>query len=143
MTLKEQINKDFIQARKEKDILRSNVLRIIKAHFDAFKIDNGRDMDEKEAINYLLKEQKQTEEAMTFAKDANRADLVEENEMKLHIISSCLPEMMDEAAIRTHLVEIGIPQMDMKDAMKKAMAELDGKAEKKTVSKVVKELLGK
>lgn len=143
MTIKEQVNKDFIQARKDRDTLKANVLRIIKAHFDAFKIDEGRDMDEKEQVNYLLKEQKQTEEAIAFAKEADRTDLVEENEAKLAIISSYLPQMMTEEEVRTFLTEKGISEMAMKDAMKLAMGELDGKAEKKMVSQIVKELLGK
>lgn len=143
MTIKEQVSKDFIQARKDRDTLKTNVLRIIKSHFDAFKIDEGRDMDEKEQINYLLKEQKQTEEALTFAKEANRDDLVEENQAKLGIISTYLPKMMSEEEVRTFLTEKGVAEMPMKDAMKLAMSELDGKAEKRMVSQIVKELLNK
>ena len=141
MTINEQISKDFIQARKDRDTLKTNVLRIIKSHFDAFKIDEGREMTDTEQINYLLKEQKQTEEALTFAKDASRADLVEENEAKLAIISNYLPKMMTESEVREYLTEKGVGDMVMKDAMKLAMGDLDGKAEKKMVSQIVRELL--
>ena len=105
MTIKEQINKDFIQARKDKEALKISVLRIIKSHFDSFKIDNGRDMDDKEEINYLLKEQKQTEEAIQFANEAGRDDLVQENKEKLAIISNYLPTMMTQEAIESFLTE--------------------------------------
>lgn len=143
MPIRIKINKEFLQARKEKNILKANVLRNIKSHFDSYKIDHGHDMDEKEQINYLLKEQKQTEEALKFAEDADRADLIEENQMKLAIIGGYLPEMMTEDEIRNHLVEAGVPNMNMKDAMKTAMTSLDGKAEKRIISQIVKELLGK
>lgn len=143
MTIQEQVSKDFIQARKDKDKLKTDVLRIIKSHFDAFKIDNGREMDDKEQVNYLLKEQKQTEEAMTFAKEANRDDLVEENQMKRDIIGTYLPQMMTEAEVTDFLTEKGVPDMAMKDAMKLAMGELNGKAEKRMVSQVVKKLLAR
>lgn len=143
MTIKEQINKDFIQARKDKEALKISVLRIIKSHFDSFKIDNGRDMDDKEEINYLLKEQKQTEEAIQFANEAGRDDLVQENKEKLAIISSYLPTMMTQEAIESFLTEKGVADMAMKDAMKFSMAELDGKADKKVISQVVKGLLAK
>lgn len=143
MTIQEQVSKDFIQARKDKDKLKTDVLRIIKSHFDAFKIDNGREMDDKEQVNYLLKEQKQTEEAITFAKEANRADLVEENQAKREIIGAYLPQMMTEAEVTEFLTEKGVPDMAMKDAMKLAMSELNGKAEKRMVSQVVKKLLAK
>lgn len=143
MTIQEQVSKDFIQARKDKDKLKTDVLRIIKSHFDAFKIDNGREMDDKEQVNYLLKEQKQTEEAITFAKEADRADLVEENQAKREIIGAYLPQMMTEAEVTEFLTEKGVPDMAMKDAMKLAMSELNGKAEKRMVSQVVKKLLAK
>lgn len=143
MTIKEQINKDFIQARKDKEALKISVLRIIKSHFDSFKIDNGRDMDDKEEINYLLKEQKQTEEAIQFANEAGRDDLVQENKEKLAIISNYLPTMMTQEDIESFLTEKGVSDMAMKDAMKFSMAELDGKADKKVISQVVKNLLAK
>ena len=143
MTIKEQINKDFIQARKDKEALKISVLRIIKSHFDSFKIDNGRDMDDKEEINYLLKEQKQTEEAIQFANEAGRDDLVQENKEKLAIISNYLPTMMTQEDIESFLTEKGVADMVMKDAMKFSMAELDGKADKKVISQVVKNLLAK
>lgn len=143
MTIKEQINKDFIQARKDKEALKISVLRIIKSHFDSFKIDNGRDMDDKEEINYLLKEQKQTEEAIQFANEAGRDDLVQENKEKLAIISNYLPTMMTQEDIESFLTEKGVGDMAMKDAMKFSMAELDGKADKKVISQVVKGLLAK
>jgi uncharacterized protein len=143
MTIKEQINKDFIQARKDKEALKISVLRIIKSHFDSFKIDNGRDMDDKEEINYLLKEQKQTEEAIQFANEAGRDDLVQENKEKLAIISNYLPTMMTQEDIESFLAEKGVADMAMKDAMKFSMAELDGKADKKVISQVVKNLLAK
>ena len=143
MTIQEQVSKDFIQARKDKDKLKTDVLRIIKSHFDAFKIDNGREMDDKEQVNYLLKEQNQTEEAITFAKEADRADLVEENQAKREIIGAYLPQMMTEAEVTEFLTKKGVPDMVMKDAMKLAMSELNGKAEKRMVSQVVKKLLAK
>ena len=143
MTIQEQVSKDFIQARKDKDKLKTDVLRMIKSHFDAFKIDNGREMDDKEQVNYLLKEQKQTEEAITFAKEADRADLVEENQAKREIIGAYLPQMMTEAEVTEFLTKKGVPDMVMKDAMKLAMSELNGKAEKRMVSQVVKKLLAK
>ena len=143
MAIKERINKDFVQARKDHDTLKTNVLRIIKSHFDAYQIDNQKEMTEEEEINYILKEQKQTEEAIEFSEKASRDDLVKENQEKLAIISSYLPKMMSKEEIKEYLVEKGVPSLSMKDAMKVAMSELNGKAEKRNISQVVKELLNK
>lgn len=100
-------------------------------------------MTEEETINYLLKEQKQTDEAIEFAEKANREDLVKENHEKLAMITSYLPKMMSKEEIQDYLILKGVPSLSMKEAMKLAMGELNGKAEKKIISQVVKELLGK
>ncbi|UJF16348.1 GatB/YqeY domain-containing protein [Jeotgalibaca sp. MA1X17-3] len=143
MNIQEKVSKDFIQARKNRDTLKINVLRIIKSHFDTYKIDHQKEMTEEETINYLLKEQKQTNEAIEFAEKANREDLVKENREKLAIITSYLPKMMTKEEIQDYLILKDVPSLSMKDAMKLAIGELNGKAEKKMISQVVKELLGK
>ena len=51
--------------------------------------------------------------------------------------------MMSKEEIKEYLVEKGVPSLSMKDAMKVAMSELNGKAEKRNISQVVKELLNK
>ena len=56
MTLKEKVNKDFIQARKDKDTLKADVLRLIKTEYDSFLIDNKREMTEAEQIHVFLKD---------------------------------------------------------------------------------------
>lgn len=143
MNIQEKVSKDFIKARKDHDTLKINVLRIIKSHFDTYKIDHQREMTEEETINYLLKEQKQTDEAIDFAEKANREDLVKENHEKRSIITSYLPKMMTKKEVQDYLIVKGVPSLSMKEAMKLAMGELNGKAEKKMISQIVKELLGK
>jgi uncharacterized protein len=141
MTLKEQVNKDFIQARKDKDTLKADVLRLIKTEYDSFLIDNKRDMTDAEQINVFLKDIKKTNEAIVYAKQVGREDLIEENNNKLAILESYTPKMMDEDEIRSFLEENNVPSMALKDAMKFAMGALNGKADKAVVSQIIKELL--
>ena len=64
MTLKEKVNKDFIQARKDKDTLKADLLRLIKTEYDSFLIDNKREMTEAEEIHVFLKDIKKNNEAI-------------------------------------------------------------------------------
>ena len=82
MTLKEKVNKDFIQARKDKDTLKADVLRLIKTEYDSFLIDNKREMTEAEEIHVFLKDIKKNNEAIDYAKQVDRTDLIEENQKK-------------------------------------------------------------
>lgn len=143
MTLKEQVNKDFIQARKDKDTLKANVLRLIKTEYDSFVIDNKREMTEAEEIHVFLKDIKKNNEAIDYAKQVDRTDLIEESQKKLAILEAYVPKMMDEREVRFFLAENGIAKMQLKDAMKFSMQVLDGKADKALVSKIIKELLSK
>lgn len=139
MTLKDKVNKDFIQARKDKDTLKADILRLIKTEYDSFLIDNKREMTEAEEINVFLKDIKKTNEAIAFAKQVERTDLIEENQKKLAILEAYVPKMMDEREVRFFLAENGVAEMSLKDAMKFSMQVLDGKADKALVSKIIKE----
>ena len=143
MTLKETVNKDFIQARKDKDTLKADVLRLIKTEYDSFIIDNKREMTEAEEIHVFMKDIKKTNEAIAFAKQVERTDLIEENQKKLAILEAYVPKMMDEREVRFFLAENGVAEMSLKDTMKFSMQVLDGKADKALVSKIIKELLAK
>ena len=143
MTLKERVNKDFIQARKDKDTLKAYVLRLIKTEYDSFLIDNKREMTEAEEIHVFLRDIKKNNEAIDYAKQVNRTDLIEENQKKLAILEAYVPKMMDEREVRFFLDENGVAEMPLKDAMKFSMQVLDGKADKALVSKIIKELLAK
>ena len=96
MTLKERVNKDFIQARKDKDTLKADLLRLIKTEYDSFLIDNKREMTEAEEIHVFLKDIKKNNEAIDYAKQVDRTDLIEENQKKLAILEAYVPKMMDE-----------------------------------------------
>ena len=143
MTLKERVNKDFIQARKDKDTLKADVLRLIKTEYDSFLIDNKREMTEAEQIHVFLKDIKKNNEAIDYAKQVDRTDLIEENQKKLAILEAYVPKMMDEREVRFFLAENGVAEMPLTDAMKFSMQVLDGKADKALVSKIIKELLAK
>ena len=105
MTLKEKVNKDFIQARKDKDTLKADVLRLIKTEYDSFLIDNKREMTEAEEIHVFLKDIKKNNEAIDYAKQVDRTDLIEDNQKKLAILEAYVPKMMDERDVRFFLAE--------------------------------------
>ena len=100
MTLKEKVNKDFIQARKDKDTLKADLLRLIKTEYDSFLIDNKREMTEAEEIHVFLKDMKKNNEAIDYAKQVDRTDLIEENQQKLAMLAAYVPNTMAEHEVR-------------------------------------------
>lgn len=142
--LKEQIMKDLIQAMKEKNKVKKGVLQLVKAGLDKTEKEKKAELTEAEEIQVIQREVKQTKDALAEAVKYGREDLVAEAKEKIEILSSYLPQQLNEEQVKEALLKIGVqPGMAMGDAMKLAMKELSGKAENALISKVVKSIITK
>jgi uncharacterized protein YqeY len=98
-------------------------------------------------MKILQKLVKQRRESADIYKQQNRADLVAEEEFQLSVISKYLPEQMSEQEVR-HIIreiiaETGATSVkDMGKVMGNAAKKLSGRADNKTISTIVKEMLG-
>lgn len=140
--LKEVLSKEIIQAMKEKDNLRKGLLQLVKAQIEKVEKDGKRDLTKEEEIQVIQREVKQTKESLLAAEKYGREDLVAENKRKLEILSTYLPEQLDEVAVTEIVKGAGVEKgMNMGEAMKLAMPLLKGKTESALISKVVKSLI--
>ena len=104
-----------------------------------------KDKVEQEEDSVLKKELKLRSEALAQFKSANRQDLIEKSEMEISEIKNLLPEDLSHEEIRK-VVQSTIdltPDKNFGNIMKQAMGALQGKADGKTVSELVKEELEK
>ena len=65
--------------------------RQVAFDFEVREKDVRRDPNEAEIIQIIKRERARREEALGFAKQANRADLIEQNEAEAKILSGYLP----------------------------------------------------
>jgi uncharacterized protein YqeY len=130
MTLKEQINADFMAAFKAKEMQKKNFLGVVKGEIQNEVGRTGKDDDE--TVMGILKKMEKS------LKQTNTAESLAE----LEFIKPYLPEMMDEILIRSIIESYkntGITDMGrMMGAFNK---EYKGKADNALVSKIVKEVL--
>ncbi len=146
MTLTEKINADIKSAMlaKEKDKLEA--LRAIKAALLLESTKGGEVTADVEA-KMLQKMYKQRIEAADIYKQQGRKDLEDPEMFQANIIKTYLPEQMSEEQIRAVIKEV-IAQVgatsaaDMGKVMGPSMVKLQGKADGKLISAIVKELLG-
>lgn len=130
------------QAMKNKDALAKGVLTLVKSALDMAEKEKGAELTPQEEIAIINREVKQTNQALDGAKQAERADLIEKEEVKLVILKGFLPKQLSEQEITEALQAAGVTAgMNMGDAMKIAKPLLDGKADGATMSKVVKSLI--
>ncbi len=129
---------------KSGDTRRTMVIRGLLAEITRVEKDVRREANEAEIIQLVKRERARREEALGFAKQANRADLIEQNEAEAKILAAYLPAEISTDEVRAAIAEVvasGAAQMGpvMKALRDKFGARLDGKV----ASELAKEALSK
>lgn len=139
-TLKEKISKDYLEAFKSRDIVKKNLLGVVKAEITTqeknISIENLTNEDVSKILKKFVK---------NLVETISQSDN-EEAKIELTILESYLPKQMSEEEIRTE-VEIAINEVaaklpsDMGKVMTQFNQKFSGKADNKIVSVIVRELL--
>lgn len=136
------------EAMKAKNVLALEALRAIKSAVLLIKSEAGasEELTEDQEIKLLQKLVKQRRDSATIFREQNRVDLAESEEAQAEIIAKFLPEQLSEEEVKS-LIEAIISQTgatsmkDMGKVMGMASKQLAGKADGKTISTLVKQLL--
>lgn len=149
MALFDQISKDIISAMKAKDKVRLEALRNVKKLFLEAKTAPGAndELSDADALKILSKLVKQGKDAAALFKEQGREDLATEELQQVTVFEEYLPKQMDEAeltkAIKAIITEVNATSAkDMGKVMGIATKQFAGRAEGKTISTIVKQLLG-
>lgn len=139
--------KTAMLARDEK-ALRS--LRAIKAAILLAKTSEGAagELKEEEEIKLLQKLVKQRKDSLEIYQQQNRTDLAQKEQEEIEGIENFLPKQLSaeelKAAVSKIIADVGASSAaDMGKVMGAATKQLAGKADGKTISSLVKELLAK
>jgi uncharacterized protein YqeY len=148
MPLIETINQDIKTAMLAKDADKLRGLRAIKSALLLALTEKGAsDAISGEAeIKVLQKLVKQRKESADIYKAQNRDDLYQIEAQEQAVIEAYLPQQMGTAEVEVYLKDlisrVGATSVkDMGKVMGAANKELAGKADGKTISEVVKQLL--
>ena len=150
MSLEQQVMSEMKDAMKAKNegILRA--LRAIKAEIIKAKTDPGAGGEINEATEqkFLQKMMKQRRDSLEIFEKQGRADLAQKEKEEMAVIEKFLPEQLTETEIKEVLLKIiaetgASSPADMGKVMGVASKQFAGKADGKTISTIVKELLAK
>ncbi len=149
MPLQQNIDQDIKSAMLNKDSTRLRGLRAIKAALLVARTEKGAQeiLTEDAELKVLQKLTKQRKESADIYHAQNRPDLYQIEQEELLVIESYLPQQLDKEAITVYIKQViaqtGASSMkDMGKVMGVLSKDLAGKADGKTISEVVKELLG-
>lgn len=147
MTLEEKINADLKQAMLSKDEAGLRAIRAIKSAILLSKTEkDAKELDNDSEIKMLQKLVKQRRDALDIYAKENREDLAKKEREEILVIERYLPQQMNAEELKVLLKKIieetgaKSPQ-DMGKVMGLASKQLAGKADGKTISVIVKELL--
>lgn len=136
------------EAMKAKDEATLRGLRAIKAEIIKAKTEPGAggEIDEATEQKFLQKMMKQRKDSLEIFEKQGRADLAAKEKEEMAVIEKFLPKQLSEAEIKEAVTKIiaatgASSPADMGKVMGVASKELAGKADGKTISGIVKELL--
>ena len=139
----EKLNKDMIEAMKNKEKERLTVIRAVKASMEKERIDKKREVNDDLLLDVLNREVKMRKESIEEFKKGGRDDLVKQTEFELDVLKEYLPEQLDIEEVKKIIDEIfdevkPTSQKDMGPIMKEATSKLKGKTDMKEVSNIIR-----
>jgi uncharacterized protein YqeY len=150
MSLEQKIMTGLKAAMLAKDEAALRSLREVKAAILLAKTaeGSGGELKEEEEIRLLQKLVKQRKDSLEIFQQQNRADLAKIEEEEIAVISKFLPKQMSVEEVKAELSKIieavgASSPADMGKVMGAATKQLAGKADGKTISGLVKELLSR
>jgi len=146
MSIVVQIDSDITEALKSQDEVKTSTLRMLKSAIHNWQIANKKEPADSEVLAVIQKEIKSRKDSIEMYKKGGRDELANKEQSEVGILEKYLPEQISEEEIRVKvkaiITQVGAksPQ-DMGKVMSPLMAELKGKADGTTVSRIVKEEL--
>lgn len=146
MTLMERLNEDFIKTLKSQEKFTLSVLRMLKSALQLESINKKHELSDDEIISVIKKQVKIRKDSMNEYISYNRNDLADNLKKEIEILSSYLPEELDEESVRKIIDEVfdEIKPTSIKDMgmiMKNLVPKLNNMADMTLVNGIIRSKL--
>jgi uncharacterized protein YqeY len=143
MALKEQLDADLKASMRSQDAARLSVIRMLKSAIKYREIEAMKPLDDAGVLQVISGEIKRHKDSVEQFRAGNRPELVQKEEAEIAVLQGYLPAQLGEAELRA-LVEAAVVKTgasgprDMGTVMKALQPEVQGRADGKLVSELVK-----
>ncbi|MGH2606902.1 MAG: GatB/YqeY domain-containing protein [Anaerolineales bacterium] len=143
MPTKESLEAELKQAMRAGDDVRKRTLRMVLSAIKLAEVEKRAALDESALLAVLQKEIKTRRESIADAERAHRDDLIAATQAELAVLHSFLSQALTQEAleemVRQAIEEVGAsgPQ-DMGKVMKAVIPRIQGRADGKVVSDLVR-----
>lgn len=144
--LKERLMSDLKESMKEKQVLRKNVVQMIRASILQVEKDKQIELDDNQVLEIIAKEAKKRKDSLADYEKSGRQDLIDQVKQEIDIISEYLPKQLSKEEITSIVKEVieevgAVSIKDMGKVMKTAKEKIGAAADGKAINEVVRELL--
>jgi len=143
MGLKDQLDADLKASMRDKDAARLSVIRMLKSAIKYREIEAMKPLDEAGVLQVISAEIKRHKDSVEQFKAGNRPELVQKEEAEITVLLGYLPAQLGEGELKA-LVEAAVVKTgasgprDMGAVMKALLPDVQGKADGRLVSELVK-----
>ena len=143
MALKDQLDADLKSAMKDKDQLKLSVVRMLKSAIKYREIEVMKTLDDAGVQAVISSEIKRRRDSVEQYRQGGREDLASKEESEIALLQAYLPAQLSPEELGK-VVDAAIQRVgaqgpkDMGKVMKEVLPEVQGKAEGKVVSELVK-----
>ena len=144
--LKEKLLEDLKNCMKEKNVVRKNVIQMVRAAILQVEKDKQITLEDNQIIDIIAKESKKRKDALVDYEKSGREDLINEIKEEIEILAEYLPKQLSveevENIVKEVIAEVGATSMkDMGAVMKAAKEKIGVASDGRTINEAVKKLL--
>ena len=144
--LKEKLLEDLKNCMKEKNVVRKNVIQMVRAAILQVEKDKHIELNDKQIIEIIAKESKKRRDSIKDYEKSGREDLINEIKEEIEILTEYLPKQLSIEEVEMIVKEVieseGATSIkDMGKVMKSAKEKIGASSDGKTINEVVKKLL--
>ena len=144
--LKEKLLEDLKNCMKEKNVVRKNVIQMVRAAILQVEKDKQVSLNDEQIIDIIAKESKKRKDSLVDYEKSGREDLINEIKEEIDVLAEYLPKQLSaeevEAIVKEVIAEVGaISMKDMGKVMKAAKEKIGAASDGKTINEAVKKCL--
>lgn len=146
MSLKEKLADDLKSAMKEKNLVRKNVVQLIRAGILQIEKDKQITLDDDGILEVIAKQLKQRRDSLPDYEKSGREDLISELKSEMDVLMEYLPKQLTkeelEVIVKEAIKKIGASSVkDMGKIMAEVMPLTKGRADGRLINEIARNLL--
>ena len=141
--LKERLLEDMKVSMRDKNVVRKNVIQMVRAAILQVEKDKQIELNDEQIIDVIAKESKKRKDSLADYEKSGRQELINQINEEIEILAEYLPKPLSqeelEKVVEEVISEVGATTMkDMGIVMKSVKEKVGASADGRTINEIVK-----